>query len=141
MNSKMIIAALVGAIVTFMLGYVVWGLLLGDYYAANTVQYPGLNIDPPRLWAMFISNLAGCFLLSWIFTTTGVNNFAAGFQRAAFIFFLLSVLNDMMWYSLMNFFSNYSIIAIDIVVTTLLWAIVGGVISTVLGRSAVPATA
>ncbi len=141
MNTKTIIAALVGAIVTFLLGYVVWGLLLGDYYAANTVQYPGLNIDPPRLWAIFVSNLAGCLLLSWLFSSLGVNNFATGFQRAALIFFLFSLSIDMMWFALMNFFSNYTIILLDVVVTSLVWAIVGGVIALMLGRISTPARA
>jgi hypothetical protein len=120
---------------------VVWGLLLGDYYAANTVEYPGLSIDPPRLWAIFVSNLAGCLMLSWLFSSLGVNNFASGFQRAAIIFFLFSLSIDMMWYALMNFFSNYTIIIVDVIVSTLVWAIVGGVIAIMLGRSRAPAPA
>ena len=53
MDKKIITAAIVGAIVSFLLGWLIYGFLLMDYYTEYSVRYEGLMKDPPELWAYF----------------------------------------------------------------------------------------
>ncbi|MBK7856274.1 MAG: hypothetical protein IPJ79_16525 [Bacteroidetes bacterium] len=57
MNKKVIAAAIAGAITTFMLGWLIYGMLLMDFMEANTVKYEGLMLNP--------QNLGCCLLRIW----------------------------------------------------------------------------
>ena len=81
MNTKLLLAALIGAIVAFFLGWLVWGILLMDYYNAYTTQYEGLMRNPPVLWALFLSQLAWTFMFAYIFDKwANITTFKSGFM-------------------------------------------------------------
>ena len=64
MDKKIITAAIVGAIVSFLLGWLIYGFLLMDYYTAYSVKYEGLMKDPPEFWAYFANGLCWSYLLA-----------------------------------------------------------------------------
>ncbi len=136
MNTKTIIAALVGAVASFLLGWVIWGMLLMDYFTANTIQYPGLMLPETetKLWAIFISNLSGSFMFAWLFSRMNVKTLAAGAQTGAIINIFIAISIDMMFYSMMNWYANTTIIVVDILVNAFFGAVIGGVIALMLGR-------
>jgi len=143
MNSKTIIAAVVGAIASFLLGWVVYGMLLVDYFKSNTVQYEGMMLPDGemKLWAIFISNLASSWLFAWLFSRMNVRTFAGGFQTGAIINFVWALAIDMMFYSMMNWFANSTIIVVDVIVNAIFGGIIGGIIAMMLGRTEKTATA
>jgi len=143
MNSKTIIAAVVGAIASFLLGWVVYGMLLVDYFKSNTVQYEGMMLPEGemKLWAIFISNLASSWLFAWLFSRMNVRTFAGGFQTGAIINFVWALAIDMMFYSMMNWFANSTIIVVDVIVNAIFGGIIGGIIAMMLGRTEKTATA
>ena len=65
MNIKVLLASVAGAITLFVLGYVIWGMLLASYFANNEIQYAGLSKQPPGLVAFFLSNLILAFLVAF----------------------------------------------------------------------------
>lgn len=136
MNSKTIIAAVVGAIAAFLLGWLVWGMLLMDYFTSNTIQYEGLMLPESemKLWAIFISNLAGSIMTAWVFSKMNLRTFGQGFQAGLIIYGLIAVSFDMMFYSMMNWFANTTVIAVDILVNAVFGGIIGGIIAMMLGR-------
>jgi hypothetical protein len=136
MNTKTIIAALVGAVVAFLLGWLVWGILLMDYFRENTYQYEGLMVaeEEFKLWAIFIHNLCNAFLLAWVFTRSNVRTLAGGFQNGAIINFLVSLGFAMMFYSMMNWYKGPAVIAVNVIVNTIFGGVVGAVIAMILGR-------
>jgi hypothetical protein len=136
MNSKTIIAAVVGAIAAFLLGWLVWGMLLMDYYAKNTTQYEGLMLPESemKLWAIFISNLAGSTMTAWVFSKMNLRSFGGGFQAGLIIYALIAISFDFMFYSMMNWYANSTVIVVDILVNAVFGGIIGGIIAMMLGR-------
>ena len=136
MNTKTIIAALVGAVASFLLGWVIWGMLLMDYFQANTIQYEGMMLPETemKLWAIFVSNLAGGFLFAWLFSRMNIKTLAAGAQAGAIINLCIAISIDMMFYSMMNWYANATIIVVDILVNAFFGAVIGGIIAMMLGR-------
>jgi hypothetical protein len=68
MNIRVLLAAVAGAITLFVLGYLIWGMLLASYFKGNAIEYTGLSKLPtPNLVSLFLSNLALAFLLAFIF--------------------------------------------------------------------------
>ena len=136
MNTKIIIAAVVGAIAAFLLGWLIWGKLLMGYYEANTVHYEGMMLADAdmKLWAIFIANLVSALLYAWLFSRMGINSFMGGFQAGAIIAALTALSMSMMFYSMMNWYSNPTIIVVDALVNAVYGGIVGGVIGLILGK-------
>ena len=143
MNSKTIIAAVVGAIASFLLGWLVWGILLMDYYKTNTVQYEGMMLpdNEMKLWAIFISNLASSGLFAWLFNRMNITTLAGGFQTGAIINLVWALSIDMMFYSMMNWYANTTIIVVDVIVNAIFGGIIGSIIAVMLGRGTRVATA
>ena len=135
MNSKMIIAAVVGAISAFLLGYVVWGMLLTGYFQENTYQYEGMMLPEAefKLWAIFLSNLANAILYAWLFNRMNVTSFGSGFQIGAIINLLFSFGLVMMFYSMMNWYKGPAVMVVELVVNSLFGGVIGGIIALVLG--------
>jgi hypothetical protein len=135
MNTKIIIAAVAGSVAAFLLGWVVWGMLLMDYYDANTIKYEGLMLpeNEMRLWAIYISNLAGTVMMAWLFDKMNVSTLSSGVQAGAIIYFLVALSFDMIFYSMMNWFNGTTIIFVDIIVNAIFGGIIGGIVAMLLG--------
>jgi len=134
MNTKTIIAAGAGAITAYLLGWLLWGILLEDYYTNNMVQYAGLMKEPPLLWLVFIANLATAFLFAWLFSRMNVRTFAGGFQAGAIIAVLYALSNSLMYYAFMNWYQTPAVIGVDLLVNAVYGGLVGSVIALMLGR-------
>lgn len=134
MNTKTLIAAVAGAIVSFLMGWVVWGMLLMKYYESNYIHYDGLMLEMPKLWAIFAAQLANGILFAWLFSKMNITNFGAGFINGMIITFLVVLGFDLYMYSNMNLFANNTIIIVDVVVNTLFGGVVGGIIALILGK-------
>ncbi len=134
MNTKTIIAAVVGAVAAFLLGWLIWGVLLMDYFTENIMQYEGLMKEPPMIPLIFVANLANGFLFAWIFNRMNIHTLYAGFQAGAIIGFLLELHDIVMDYAFLNWFENATVIAVELVVTAVFAGIIGAVIAWLLGR-------
>jgi hypothetical protein len=68
---RVLLATVAGAITLFVLGYLIWGMLLASYFKDNEIQYAGLSKQPaPSLVSFFLSNLA--LLFCWrLFSING----------------------------------------------------------------------
>lgn len=143
MNTKTIIAAVVGSVAAFLLGWVIWGMLLMDYFEANTVQYEGLMLPESdmRLWAIYISNLANAFLFAWLFDKMKITTLMGGVQTGAIIGALYAISIDMMFFSMMNWYIGTTVIIVDILVNAAFSGIIGGIIAMMLGRGGAKAAA
>lgn len=135
MNTKMIVAALVGSVASFLLGWVVWGMLMMPYYEANTVNYPGLFRDEAtmRLWAIYVGQLAWSGLLAYIFSAwANISTFGKGFMGGAIVFGLVSLGINFMMFAQFNL-HTYQVYIIDTLINVAFGGIVGGIIAFVLG--------
>ena len=136
MNTKTIIAAVAGSVAGFLLGWLIWGILLLDYYESSTIQYEGLMLpdEQMKIWSIYIAQLASAFLFAWLFERMNISTFVSGAMAGAIINALLALSMGMMYLAMMNWYKSPSTIAVDIVVNAVYGAVVGGIIGLMLGK-------
>lgn len=84
---QVLLAAVAGAVTLFVLGYLIWGVLLGSYFRNNAIEYAGLNKLPtPNLVLLFLSNLALALLLAFVFAQwASIRTFGGGLVAGAIV--------------------------------------------------------
>ncbi len=133
MNSKIIVATIAGGVAYFLLGWLIYGILLMDFYTANTIQYAGLWKEMPNLLLMFLSNLLGAFLLAFIFHRwAGISTFSGGLTGGLILGLILALMWDLYFLSSMNLYS-VTLVVVDVIVSTIFTGIIGGLIGWILG--------
>jgi hypothetical protein len=133
MNSKVLLATLAGGIAAFLFGWLVFGLLLADFYAANLTVYEGLMKNPPDLLMIFISNLVLAFLLAYIFNRwAGIKSAGEGAQAGFIIVGLIALGIDVFQFATMNLVSPM-LIAVDTIGNAVYGAFIGSIVGLVLG--------
>jgi uncharacterized membrane protein len=133
MNSKTIVAAITGLILMFFLGWLVWGILLVNFYQANTVEYPGLMKEMPDMIPLILGQLLMSFMLAFVFQRwAGIKTFMGGLLGGLILGGLISAAYDLYFLAGMNLY-NVPVIIVDIIVNTAMLGLVGGVIGWILG--------
>jgi hypothetical protein len=128
MNLKnFFVSGLVGGIVDYLLGWLLWGILFKDSFPPN---------DEKNMNMLFI--FLGCmtfgFFISYIFTKwTQISNPVSGLKAGAVIAGFLSLFNNFFANS-MNLTPDYKMMLTDILLTILCGAAVGAVIAFVNGK-------
>ncbi len=133
MKSKTLIGGLIAGVLSFFLGWLVFGILLKDYYSANTLKYVGLERLEPIMWALIIANLAWGLLLAYILDLAGANSMAKGFTCGLIIFFLMALGIDMFFIAFMRLM-RLRLAAVDIGANALFGGIIGAVVGWWYGR-------
>jgi hypothetical protein len=136
MMKKLCLAALAGSVVQFLLGFLVYGLLLASFMDANTIHYEGLMKDMNSasfIILIFLAGLVMSTLIAFIFQRWAkFDKFSAGFTGGMVLGFFISLSYDLSSYSMMNLVSVGGFV-VDVIVATILTGIVGGTIAWVLG--------
>ena len=133
MNTKTLLAAIVGGIVSFLLGYVVFGMLLMSYYEAHEVTYEGMVKASPNLISLFVANLAFAYLIAIVIQWSNMPGIMKGAVIGAVIGGLVTLGVDLFFYSLLNYYKDFTIIIVDIIINIIFDAIIGGVIGYIMG--------
>lgn len=136
MNTKTLISGLAGGVVIFLAGYVVYGIIMMNYFMSNMVTYPGLMKEPMELWAMAIGNIVLGILLALILNLGGIVSATRGATIGALVFFLIGLGVNLMMYAQMNL-TPLQVGFVDSVCMALLGALAGAVIGWMMGRSTV----
>ncbi len=136
MDTRTLLAALVGGVVAFLLGWLLFGILLSGYMQAHMVSYPGL-MKPEgemNLALLFLSNLSMSLLLAWAFQRMGVRALQSGLMTGAVIGFLFYLSIDLAFLSMMNFYDGPMAAVVDVLSNTVWTACIGGAVGLMLGR-------
>ncbi len=133
MKTNVIIAVLATTVVGFLLGWLIFGIALADFYKTNTVFYQGLMKDPPSFLGFIIGSFGLGVLIVYIFDRWAkIWNFINGLLAGLLIYFLIILSFDMFMYGGMNLF-NSTLLIVDILANTVLGGLVGGVAGWILG--------
>lgn len=133
MNTKVLIATLAAAVAAFLFGWLVFGILLADFYASNSPVYEGLMKDPPNLLFIFFSNVINAFLIAYIFNRwAGIKTAIDGAQAGFIIVALTAFGYDLMMYATMNMLTPV-VMVVDVVGSGAFGAVIGAVAGFVLG--------
>ena len=133
---KLLIGGIVGGILYFGLGYLVYGNLLMNFMK----DHPGTATNVDRADADFqflyltIGNLAMGFLLAYIFVKGNVNSMASGLVTGGIVGLLVSVGFDSVMYATTNIVSKMAMAA-DVCAFTVISAVVGVGVAMVMGMA------
>ena len=135
MNTRVLIAAFAGAIAYFLLGWLVYGILTPDFYAAHslTQYYVGLEKIPPNFLGIFVAGFAYTLLMAIIFGNwANINTIKNGAIAGATISLLFTLSVDLGMWATMNLYGRW-IVVVDVLVNAVMGAIIGAVVAAVLG--------
>ncbi|MBK9107199.1 MAG: hypothetical protein IPM92_02155 [Saprospiraceae bacterium] len=138
MNTKTLIAGLLGGIAYFFLGWLLYGMLLASTFESLMGSAQGVNRsdDEMVLWALAIGNLAMGLAMAYILNNWAkVSTVQTGAINAATVALMLSLGYDLMWFSTTHLMTLSGVL-LDVVVYTAMSAIAGAIIGWWLGRSA-----
>jgi hypothetical protein len=133
MKTKVILAVLATTVTGFLIGWLIFGIALADFYKTNATFYQGLMKDPPSYLGFIIGSFSFGILIVYIFDQWAkIGTLLNGLLAGMFIYFLIRLSFDMFSWATMNRFSPILFI-VDIVANTVLGGLVGGVAGLVLG--------
>jgi hypothetical protein len=135
MLARVLAATVAGGIAFFILGFLIYGLLLDPMVMKpNMNSYPCLMNETPVWIPLVLANLVSALLLAYIFDRwASISTFFGGLKGGAIVWFLMSLSFQLMFVAFWNLSKNYIPPIADIVGSTVMGAIGGGVIGMVLG--------
>lgn len=131
-----ILATLVGFVVIFLLGWLLYGFLLMDFYGANSGSATGVARDEADMvwWALIVGNLLQAYFLVYVFGKMGhVNSFMSGLGTGAIIGFILGLAMNLTMFGTTNMM-NLTATMVDPFVSMIMMGLTGGAIGVILGR-------
>jgi hypothetical protein len=128
-----ILAAAVGGVVMFLLGFLFFGILFANFFAAYMVKYEGLMKDPPEISLIFLFNLAWAWLIAFVMEWAGIRTITGGVKAGAAIMFALILGVNLQYYAFMNLHTSIVPMIVDVLIVTAMGAAAGAVIALVLG--------
>ena len=133
MKIGVLIAALAGGIVMFLLGFLFFGLVFAEFFRTNMVQYPGLQKDPPIVWAIFLFNFAWAWLITWVIDRVGKGGWAEGAKAGAIVMFIIALAANLDFYAFLNVHKGLSPMLLHILIVTFTGMVAGAAIGLLLG--------
>ncbi len=132
MMTKILIGGILGGIVYFLLGWLVYGILLaGSMDAGGCMRASDAML---YLW-IFIGNVFTGLMLAYVFSKmAGVTTLSTGALTGGVIGLLSAIGMDSLMYGTTTMMSSPTPILMDAVITAVMWGIVGSVIAWWLGR-------
>lgn len=121
---KIIISSLVGSIVYFLLGWVFYGMLFTEIYPSDV---------EPDLLLIYLGGLTFSLLIAYIFVQWAkISTALTGASAAATIGLFYALSMNFFMYSTMEM--NYVNITIDVAITLVMSAIIGGVMAIIISK-------
>jgi len=137
-TNKILRGGIAGGVAFFLLGWLIYGVLLMDYTTANFNQCAARPMEEMVWWAMMLSNLAFGFMLSIIFSWSNTTGMMAGAKVAGIIGLFVSVSMDFSVYSMSTMFANLSTVFVDILAYAIMSVISGAIIALAMGMGKKP---
>ena len=134
-TQKLLVGTIVGWVVLFFLGYLIFGILMADFYRANAGTATGVEKMPLNLVAIGIGQLAAAGALTLILSWVGVRSFAQGATMAGVVGLLFFLGVDLTTFGSTNT-STLKVTLVEPVIIGILYAIAGGAIAAVAGKKA-----
>jgi len=131
--SKLLIAGIGGGVTFFLLGWLLYGMLLMDFFGKQSI----VNVMRPDgemvWWALILGNLVLGVFLAYIFMRwASIKTFMSGLGGGAVIGGFLAVSMNLSYYGTSAMMTLTGHIA-DMAVYTIMMAITGGVVGWLLG--------
>jgi hypothetical protein len=134
MNMKILRGTIFGGIAFFLLGWLVYGILLMDFVSANSNQCAARPNMEMIWWALILSNLLLALLLTLILNWSGAKGIMDGLKTGAIFGLILGLSMDLSLYSMTITYNGLTLLVVDVLVYTVMMAITGLVIVLLWGK-------
>lgn len=135
--TKLLLATLVGTIVNFLTGWVLYGMLLMDTMKNGLTAGAQALMKPEgeeNLAMYFVSGLFYTLIFAYVFERwAGIRTFTSGAIAGAVISALMALNIDTGFLAGMNFLASTSIIFVDAIAYAIMGALTGGAVGWMLG--------
>ena len=135
-TSKFIVGGLIGGVLFFLLGWLIYGMLLMDFMTQHMSAAAASVMRPEAewpWWAMITGNFGLGFLLSFVINKSNVASVSNGAVTGAVVMFLMSFSINFIMYAQMNL-SDLTSIVVDMIASAVIGAIVGSILGWWNGR-------
>lgn len=130
---KVLIGSIGGGIVLYLVGYLIFDLAFGDFYASNLTADVGR--DPNLMWAMGLGSLSYATLITLgIVYRADSFGLGSGVRVGAIIGFLLWFTVDFTFYGMWDI-SALAVTIVDPLLEMVRGGLVGGAIAFILGKT------
>jgi hypothetical protein len=129
-TQRIALGTIVGGVVLFFLGYLVYGLIFASFFAANAGSASGVTREPFNFVALAIGQLAWGAVLTLILGWTGVSSVGQGVKVGALAGLLFFLGIDLTLYATTNV-QNLTATLVDPILSAMLFAVTGAVIVSV----------
>lgn len=134
-TQRCILGTLVGGVILFFVGFLIWGVLLVDFFEANVGTATGVMKDAPNLMALAGGQLLWAGALTLALGWSGAARLGDGLKVGAMLGLLFFLGFDLTLYATTNV-SNLTAALVDAALATALFAVTGAAIVGVIGRKA-----
>lgn len=129
-TQKFLVSGIAGGIVAFLLGYLIYGLLLVDFFTHNAGTATGLMRANNEMvwWALILGNLLFGLLYSYVFNKwANIHTMGSGAGAGLVLGLLMAAATDFTMYATTNI-STITGTLVDILCGGVMAAIVGAVV-------------
>ena len=129
---KMIVGTVAGGVAFFLLGSLIYVVILGGFYEANLGSATGVMREIPIWWAMVVSQLGLAALVTYVFLHADVATAFDGLKTGAIFGLLFGIAMAFDLFAVTNW-SNVTVAFVEPFVTAVRMALGGAVIGWTLG--------
>jgi hypothetical protein len=131
---RLVIGTIVGSIAFYIIGYLIFDLAFGSYYAANVGSASGVLRTPNLQWALWITDISGALMVTLALEMKGgAISITNALVMGAVIGLLVWLQADGYYYGATNVW-NYKILIVDPLLSAVDTAIGAAIIAAVLAR-------
>ena len=135
MKLNILWATLTGGITMMLLGFLIYVFLLPNTFTDMGISNDLMKTEPDLLM-IFLGNVAGAALLAYVYSRWAqISTFPTGAQAGAIFGLLIALYSGFIQYGTTNISSSLTPYLLDAVISTIMWAVVGGVVGLVLGKT------
>ncbi|MCB0771428.1 MAG: hypothetical protein KDC00_13590 [Flavobacteriales bacterium] len=138
MNTRVLLAGLASGVAGFLLGWIIFGMLLMDYLETGMIHYEGLHKPQTEmnLGLVFVSNLIYGLMLAWLCARSTVQGAVPGLLVGTVVGVGVYLSMALMFLAFLNWYSDMTVAVADVVANTVWSAGMGAVAGLVLKRKA-----
>jgi hypothetical protein len=101
-TKRFLVGTIVGGIVLYAVGYLIFSLTFANFYAANTGTASGADRTAELTWAVVLGSLGYAALICYAMGARPASGLAAGFKIGAIVGFLMWFSVDFTLYGILN---------------------------------------
>jgi hypothetical protein len=135
MNMKILRGTVFGGIAFFLLGWLIYGIIMMGYNSTHTNQCLNRANGEMIWWAIILGNFISAFLITLVLNWSGAKRWLDGLKTGAIFGVLYYSSLALGYWSMTSMYNSFVALLADVAQTTVLWALVGLIIVLLWGKN------